>query len=58
MRRFSRWLAAVALLVVWAATARADDEGPAGRVAVLGGFLAVAFTVVTMVIICMPSRKS
>jgi hypothetical protein len=65
IRRLIRWLAPLAVMALWTAVALAaagatgDDEGgPPQRVPVLGYFLAFAFTVLTLVIVCMPSRKS
>jgi len=63
IRRLFRWLAPLAVVAVWTAGAIAagggdDDSGPAQRVPVLGYFLAFAFTVMALVIVCMPSRKS
>ena len=66
IRRLLRWLPPLAVLALCAASAFAaassaasDDEGgPSQRVPVLGYFLAFIFTVATLVIVCMPSRKS
>ena len=63
IRRFFRWLTPFAFLALWAAAAHAagggdDDSGPAQRVPVLGFFLAFVFTVLTLVVVCMPTRKS
>jgi hypothetical protein len=61
IRRLFRWLAPLALMALWAAGALAagdDDSGPERRVPVLGYFLAFVFTVLALVIVCMPSRKS
>ena len=68
IRRFSLWLAPLVLMALWTTLALAaaggaggggdDDSGPAPRVPVLGYFLAFVFTVATLVIVCMPSRKS
>jgi hypothetical protein len=57
-RRLCRWLTPLAVLVLSAATARADVDEGTGRVPVLGYFLAFVFTVAAMVVVCMPSRKS
>ena len=58
MRRLTRWLTPVAVLLLCAASAAADEPEPKPeRVPVLGYFLAFLFTVLTMVIVCMPSRK-
>jgi hypothetical protein len=67
IRRFFLWLAPLVLLALWTTLALAaarggggddDESGPAPRVPVLGYFLAFVFTVATLVIVCMPSRKS
>jgi hypothetical protein len=66
--RYFRWLAPLVLMALWTTLALAaagagggggdDESGPAPRVPVLGYFLAFVFTVATLVIVCMPSRKS
>jgi len=58
LRCLCRWLTPLAVLVLWTTAARADSETDSGRVPVLGYFLAFLFTVLTLVILCMPSRKS
>jgi hypothetical protein len=60
LRRLVRWLTPLAFLVLCTAGARAaeaESDEPK-RVPVLGYFLAFLFTVLTLVILCMPSRKS
>jgi hypothetical protein len=64
-RRLCRWLAPLVVMALWAAAVRAagaaadtgDSESPP-HVPVLGSFLAFVFTVLALVIVCMPSRKS
>jgi hypothetical protein len=63
IRRLLRWLASLAMLILWTASARAQQgelpsNAPEGRTPVLGYFLAFIFTVGTLVVVCMPSRKS
>ncbi len=59
-RSLTRWLTPLAVLVLTAAAAHAQTEstGPEPRVPVLGYFLAFLFAVLSLVIVCMPSRKS
>jgi hypothetical protein len=57
--RLSRWLTPFAVLAVTAASAGAQDEtGPTHAPPVLGYFLAFLFTVLALVVVCMPTRKS
>jgi hypothetical protein len=60
IRRIVRWLSPLAVLIVTAAAARAQDEetGPTHSPPVLAYFLAFLFTVLALVVVCMPSRKS
>ncbi len=65
IRRLSRWLLPLVLIALCAIRAMAADlpgpgetETTGERVPVLGYFLAFVFTVLTLVILCMPSRKS
>jgi hypothetical protein len=64
IRRLTCSLLSLVLIALWTAGARAADLPPleteesGPRVPVLGFFLAFAFTVLTLVILCMPSRKS
>jgi hypothetical protein len=59
-RSLTHWLTSLAVLMSWAVAAPAQDatEGPATRVPVLGYFLAFLFVVLSLVIVCMPSRKA
>jgi hypothetical protein len=59
--RVCRWLSPLAVLAVAAAVARAagdDEAGPTRSPPVVAYFLAFLFTVLALVIVCMPSRKS
>jgi hypothetical protein len=58
IRRLGRWLTPLVVLALWAAAARADGDSGSERVPVLAYFLAFAFTVLALVVVCMPSRKS
>ena len=59
IRRLCRWLTPLAVLAVATAAARADEEtGPSHSPPVLAYFLAFLFTVLALVVVCMPSRKS
>jgi hypothetical protein len=63
IRRFGPWILPLVLIVLctvraMAADPPADTETSGERVPVLGYFLAFGFTVLTMVILCMPSRKA
>jgi len=59
IRRLGRWLTPLAVLILGAASARAQvDDAPSQHVPVLGYFLAFLFTVLALVVLCMPSRKS
>jgi hypothetical protein len=59
--RLIRWLSPLAVLAIAAAVARAagdDEAGPTRSPPVLAYFLAFFFTVLALVVVCMPSRKS
>jgi hypothetical protein len=59
IRRLCRWLTPLAVLAASAASAAAQDEtGPSRSPPVLGYFLTFLFTVLALVIVCMPTRKS
>jgi hypothetical protein len=59
IHRLWRWLTPLALLVLMTASARADDEtGPSHSPPVLAYFLTFLFTVLALVVVCMPTRKS
>jgi hypothetical protein len=61
LRRLCLWLTPLAVLVLCAGVVWADEgetTGPEHSPPVLGYFLAFVFTVATLVILCMPSRKS
>jgi hypothetical protein len=65
IRRLTCSLLSLVLMALWTAGARAADglppletEESGPRVPVLGFFLAFGFTVLTLVILCMPSRKT
>jgi hypothetical protein len=64
LRSFLRWTAALVVAAVWAAAAYAQrdtsgaDESESAKVPVLAYALAFVFTIVCLVIVCMPSRKS
>jgi len=59
IRRLCRWMLSLAVVVLWASVARADDEsGTSERVPALGYILAFLFTLLPLVVVCMPSRKS
>jgi hypothetical protein len=58
LRRVSRWLTPLGVLLFWAAVARADGESSSEHAPVMGYFLAFLFTLVSLVVVCMPSRKS
>jgi hypothetical protein len=58
--RLYRWLTPLAVLAATAAAARAqqDETGPSHAPPVLPYFLAFLFTVLALVVVCMPTRKS
>lgn len=58
IRRLCRWLTPLVVIAVCAAGARADGDSGSERVPVLAYFAAFFFTVVALVVVCMPSRKS
>jgi hypothetical protein len=61
IRQLCRWLSPLAVLAVATAVARAaydEEAGPTRSPPVLAYFLAFLFTVLAVVIVCMPSRKS
>jgi hypothetical protein len=59
IRRLCRWLTPLAVLVLTTASARAQDEtGPTHSPPVFAYFLAFLFTVLALVVVCMPTRKS
>jgi hypothetical protein len=60
IRRLYRWLTPLAVLAATAAVAHAQHEeetGPNHAPPVLPYFLAFLFTVLALVIVCMPTRK-
>jgi len=59
IRNACRWMFSLIVVLLWATVVRADDDSPSSdRVPAVGYLLAFFFTVVPMIIICMPSRKS
>ena len=59
IRTLCRWMFSLFLVLLWAAVARADDEPPSSdRVPAIGYLLAFVFTILPLVVICMPSRKA
>ncbi len=59
IRRVTRWLSALVVLALTAAPVAAQDDTEAARshVPVLSYFLAFLFTVLALVVVCVPSRK-
>jgi hypothetical protein len=59
MRSFVRWLAPLLLLGVWALPCLAEDydDSPKERTPAFQYGLAITFTLITLVIVCMPTRK-
>ena len=58
LRQLYRWMIPLAVLILASAPVQADVDDKTDHVPVLGYFLAFLFTVLSLVVLCMPSRKS